>query len=78
MNHEGKANRRFQRAVQARKHARQKCCHSTICGKLRSVRLAKSESAVIAARENDANLRNAQQFCRRIAGPDEWAEQVAR
>ena len=60
MNHEGKANRRFQGAAQVRKHTRQKRGYSlVICGILRSVRPSKSEFTVIAARENDANLRNA-------------------
>ena len=68
MNHEGKANRRFQRAVQVQSMPDKARPFPPSVAILRSVRPSKSEFAVIAARENGANLRNAQRFCRQIGG----------
>jgi hypothetical protein len=53
VNHEGKANRRFPRRVQVRIRAPGND----------GVPL---KSGVIAARENDANLRHGQRLCRRV------------
>jgi hypothetical protein len=53
VNHEGKANRRFQRRVQVRIRASET---------MTSAR----ESDVIAASENDASLRDGQPLCRRL------------
>ena len=53
VNHEGKANRRFQHRVQAR------------ITPPRTIAFA-GKSEVIAARENDANLRHGHRLCRRV------------
>jgi hypothetical protein len=53
VNHEGKANRRFRRGVQVRIRASENMASA-------------HKSGVIAARENDANLRHGQRLCRRV------------